>query len=417
MADIDQTDPEIYNVLINELNRGRKGLEMIASENYVSKAILQTTGSVLTNKYSEGYPSKRYYGGNEYVDVAENLAISRAKELFGAEYINVQPHSGSQANMEAYFALLELGDPILSMSLDHGGHLTHGHNISFSGKFYKFSFYGVDRETKVLNMDDVRKKALEVKPKLILAGFSAYSREIDFKGFREIADEVGALLMADIAHIAGLVAAKEHPDPIPYCDIVTTTTHKTLRGPRGAMIMAKGQYEKDIARSVFPGIQGGPLDHVVAGKATCFKEALTPEFKIYAKNIKANAKALCESLIETGTNVVSGATENHLMLVDISKYNIGGKLAENTLDKVGIFANKNMIPFDTRSPFDPSGIRLGTAALTTRGLNTNDLREIGQLISKTLANIENENELKKIKESVQNICERYPLYPDYELLR
>jgi glycine hydroxymethyltransferase len=417
MQGIQESDPEIYQVLINELHRGRGGLEMIASENYVSKAILQATGSVLTNKYSEGYPNRRYYGGNEFIDISESLAISRAKELFGAEFVNVQPHSGSQANMETYFALLELGDPILAMSLDHGGHLTHGHSVSFSGKFYKFSSYGVDADTKLLDMDEVRKRALEEKPKLILAGFSAYSRVLDFAAFREIADEVGALLMADVAHIAGLIAAKEHPDPIPYCDVVTTTTHKTLRGPRGAMIMGRDEYKVPVNKAVFPGMQGGPLDHVIAGKAISFKEALKPEFKIYSRNVKANASALSDSLIENGADVITGGTDNHLMLVDITSYGIGGKEAENTLDKVGIFTNKNMIPFDTRTPFDPSGIRIGTPALTTRGLGTNEMTEIGELIAKTLSNTDNTVALEQIKETVQQICQKYPLYPEFTLLQ
>lgn len=417
MDDISVVDPDIHQVLINELNRGRQGLEMIASENYVSKAILQTNGSVLTNKYSEGYPSKRYYGGNEYIDIAETLAIERAKKLFDVEFANVQPHSGSQANMEAYFAVLELGDSILSLQLDHGGHLTHGHKVSFSGKFYDFSFYGVDKETHILDMDDVMKRAKEVKPKMILTGYSAYSREIDFKAFREIADEVGALLMADIAHIAGLVAGKEHMSPAPYCDIITTTTHKTLRGPRGAMIMGREEFEVPVAKSVFPGMQGGPMDMIIAGKAVCFNDALKPEFMEYAKNIKRNAKALAESLLENGTDIVSGGTDNHLILIDLSNYNLGGKKAENVLDTVGIFTNKNMVPYDTRGPFDPSGIRLGTAALTTRGLGTLEMKEIGELISKSFDNIDNQEVLNSVKSTVLQICEKNPLYPGFELLR
>jgi len=417
MADIESADKEIYNVLLNELDRGRKGLEMIASENYVSKAILQATGSVLTNKYSEGYPKKRYYGGNEFIDVAESLAIERAKELFGVEFVNVQPHSGSSANMEAYFALLDLGDPILGMRLDHGGHLTHGHSVNFSGQFYKFSSYGLDPETERIDMDAVRKKAIEEKPKLILAGFSAYPRQLDFKAFKEIADEVGAILMADIAHIAGLVAGKAHPDPAPYCDVITTTTHKTLRGPRGAMIMGKTDYETPVAKAVFPGMQGGPLDHVTAGKAICFKEALQPEFKDYASNVIKNAQALAASLMENGSKLISSGTDNHLILIDISQYDLGGKVAEKSLDNVGIFTNKNVIPNETRSPFDPSGIRLGTAALTTRGLGTTEMREIGELIPKTLQNIGNEVTLANVKEVVAQICGKHPLYPEFTLLR
>lgn len=416
MDDISVADPEIHNVLVNELNRGREGLEMIASENYVSKAILQTNGSVLTNKYSEGFPSKRYYGGNEFIDIAENLAIERAKELFDVEFANVQPHSGSQANMEAYFALLDLGDTILSMQLDHGGHLTHGHKVSFSGKFYDFQFYGVDEESHVLNMDDVMKRAKEVKPKVILTGYSAYPREIDFKGFQEVAQEVDAILMADIAHIAGLIAGKEHMSPSPYCDVITTTTHKTLRGPRGAMIMGKADFEMPVQKAVFPGMQGGPMDMIIAGKAVCFKEALDPNFKEYAKNIKKNASALADSLLENGARLISGGTDNHLILMDISPYGVGGKDAEKALDSVGIFTNKNMIPFDTRSPFDPSGIRVGTAALTTRGLGTNEMKEIGELMVKTFKNISESSVLKDIKSSVHQICSNYPLYPGFELL-
>ncbi len=416
MRDIKDTDPEIYEVLRNELNRGRHGLEMIASENYVSKAVLQAMGSVLTNKYSEGYPHKRYYGGNEFVDISETLAINRAKELFGVDFVNVQPHAGSQANMETYFALLELGDPILAMSLDMGGHLTHGHHVNFSGKFYKFSSYGVDKETHRIDMDEVRKIALEKKPKLILAGFSAYPREIDFKAFREIADEVGAYLMADIAHIAGLIAAKEHPDPAPYCDVITTTTHKTLRGPRGAIIMGKSEYELKINKAVFPGMQGGPLDHVIAAKAVAFKEALQPDFKEYAHQIKLNAKALADGLMEHGVELSTNGTDNHLLLIDLTKYNIGGKQAEKTLDEVGIFTNKNMIPYDTRSPFDPSGIRIGTPALTTRGLKTSEMKEIAELIAKTLQNIDKQEVLNKVKDEVTELCKEFPLYPDFAYL-
>lgn len=417
MQDVKDVDPQIHEVMINELNRGRNGLEMIASENYVSKAVLQAAGSVLTNKYSEGYPNKRYYGGNEFIDIAETLAIDRAKELFGADFVNVQPHSGTTANMEAYFALLELGDPILSMSLDHGGHLSHGHKVNFSGKFYKITPYEVDKETKLLNMEDVRKRALESQPKVIVAGFSAYPRELDFKAFREIADEVGAYLVSDIAHISGLVAAKEHPDPVPYSDLVTTTTHKTLRGPRGAIILGKAEHEKAVNSAVFPGMQGGPLEHVIAAKAVAFKEAMTPSFKRYIVDVKKNAKALAESLMTHDADVITGGTDNHLILLDISKYRLGGKVAEKTLDDVGIFTNKNMIPFDTRSPFDPSGIRIGTAALTTRGLGTLEMQEIGQLMVQTLQNPTDEANLQKVKAEVNQICDKYPLYPGLEYIK
>ncbi|MCY3413278.1 MAG: serine hydroxymethyltransferase [Candidatus Heimdallarchaeota archaeon] len=417
LDDISTTDPEIHKVLENELNRGRKGLEMIASENYVSKAVLQAMGSVLTNKYSEGYPSKRYYGGNEFVDISEQLAIDRAKELFGVDFVNVQPHAGSQANMETYFALLELGDPILAMSLDHGGHLTHGHFVNFSGKFYNFTSYGVDPDTHLIDMDEVRKKALESKPKILLAGFSAYPRELDFKAFREIADEIGAYLMADIAHIAGLIAGKQHPDAAPYCDIITTTTHKTLRGPRGAMIMGREEHHAAINKAVFPGMQGGPLDHVIAAKAVSFKEALDPSFKDYAKQVKVNAKVLADSLMAEGATLISGGTDNHLILLDISQYDVGGKRAEHVLDTVGLFTNKNTIPNETRSPFDPSGIRIGTAALTTRGLGTTEMIEIGSLMVKTLANIDNQAELDKVKAEVGQICDRHPLYEGFTMLK
>jgi len=416
MDHVKDVDPDIYNVLNKELQRGRNGLEMIASENYTSRAVMQVTGSVLTNKYSEGYPKKRYYSGNEFVDVAESLAIDRARELFDVNFVNVQSHSGSSANMEAYFAMLELGDPILAMSLDHGGHLTHGHHVNFSGKFYDFTHYSVDKETHRLDMDLVRKKALEVEPKMIVAGFSAYPRELDFKAFREIADEVGAYLLSDIAHIAGLVAGGEHPSPFPHSDVVTTTTHKTLRGPRGAIIMTNNEdYAKKINSAVFPGMQGGPLDHVIAAKAVAFKEALKPDFKQYAREIKENATALASSLMEHGADLSTDGTDNHLVLMDISHYGIGGKRAEQVLDEVGIFTNKNMIPFDTRSPFDPSGIRIGTPALTTRGLGTTEMTEIGELIVKTLKNHDNSAILEEVKQSVNQICNAYPLYPDLKV--
>ena len=412
MNGLQSVDPEIYNVLQKELERGRNGLEMIASENYVSKAILQATGSILTNKYSEGYPKRRYYGGNEFIDLAEQLAIDRGKELFGADFANVQPHSGTSANMEAYHSLLELGDKILSMSLNHGGHLSHGHKVNFSGKHYKIDSYMVNKENHRLDMESVRLKAKEVKPKLIVAGFSAYSRELDFKHFREIAEEVDAFLLSDIAHIAGLVATKEHPDPVPYSDIVTTTTHKTLRGPRGAVIFGKQEFENSVNRAVFPGMQGGPFEHVIAAKAVAFKEAMSSEFKQYIKNVKKNSKTLAESLLENDVELLTGGTDNHLLVIIITKYGIGGKLAEKTLDKVGIFTNKNVIPYDSRSPFDPSGIRVGTAALTTRGLTISEMEVVGELIAKTLKNHNNTSALSSIKSSVQEICNSYPLYQD-----
>jgi glycine hydroxymethyltransferase len=424
LENLRKVDPEVAEAIKNELERERNGVEMIASENFVSRAVMEATGTVLTNKYSEGYPSKRYYGGNEFIDVTEQLAIDRAKKLFGAEHANVQPHSGSQANAEAYFALLNLGDKILSMNLAHGGHLTHGSPVSFSGKFYKVDFYGVEKETGMMDMDAVRKKALEFKPKLLLTGFSAYPRSIDFKAFREIAEEVDAYLLGDIAHIAGLCAAKIHPDPTPHCDVITTTTHKTLRGPRGALILCKEEdrlkekfhpdSKKNLARminsAVFPGMQGGPLDHIIAAKAVAFKEALQPSFVEYQKQIVKNAKALAETLMENGMHLVSGGTDNHLILMDVTKVGVSGKQAENALDTVNIFTNKNMIPFDERSPFDPSGIRIGTPALTTRGFKEEDMKIIGECIAKVLKNIDDKGIKEKVKETISELCKKYPLY-------
>ena len=413
-------DPEIYQATRDELKRQQSVLEMIASENIVSPAVLEAAGTVLTNKYSEGYPGKRYYGGNEYIDVSESLAIERAKQLFGAEHVNVQPHAGAQANMEAYFAILELGDTILAMNLAHGGHLTHGSPVNFSGRFYKIIPYGVRKDTERIDMDEVRALAIEHKPKLILAGFSAYPRQLDFKAFREVAYEVGAYLMADIAHIAGIIAADLHPDPIPYCDIVTTTTHKTLRGPRGAMIMCaredrlRPNGEKNLAQkidsAVFPGMQGGPLDHIIAAKAVAFKEALQPEFKTYQAQVLKNAKALAEKLTEEGLRLVSGGTDNHLLSVDVTPFGIGGKQAEHALDEVGICCNKNMIPFDTRKPMDPSGIRLGTPALTTRGLKEEQMRVVGGLIAKVLKNLGDEGVKKEVSGIVKELAGRFPIY-------
>ena len=361
-------DPDIWQTIHDEAIRQQEGLEMIASENYTSPAVMQAVGSVLTNKYAEGYPGRRYYGGCEHVDVMENIARDRAKELFNAEFANVQPSSGSQANQSVYLTAVEPGDTIMGLSLAHGGHLTHGMHLNLSGKLYNFVHYGVDKETHLLNFDEIAKMAREHKPKMIVAGASAYPREIEHGKFREIADEVGALLFVDMAHYAGLVAAKEHDDPVAVADFVTTTVHKTLRGPRGGLVLCKKKYAKKINSSVFPGMQGGPLMHVVAGKAVCFGEALKPEFKTYAKQVKANAKTLAETLLAGGLNLVSGGTDNHLMLVDVTTKGIGGTLAEDTLGACGITANKNMIPFDERKPMDPSGIRLGTPALTTRGM-------------------------------------------------
>jgi glycine hydroxymethyltransferase len=417
---LQQSDPQIYQAIQNELHRQQSVLEMIASENIVSQAVLEAAGTVLTNKYSEGYPGKRYYGGNRFIDVAESLAIERAKQLFGCEHVNVQPHSGSQANMEAYFAVLELGDTILSMDLAHGGHLTHGSPVNFSGKFYQIIHYGVSKETETIDLDEVRALASEHKPKLILTGASAYPREIDFKAFQDIADEVGAYHMADIAHIAGLVVAKLHPDPIPYCDIVTTTTHKTLRGPRGAMIMSKindrlrPNDKKNLAQkidsAVFPGMQGGPLEHIIAAKAVAFGEALKPEFKDYQTQIVRNAKTLASTLQEQGLRLISGGTDNHLMLVDVTTVGLTGKIAVDVLDEVGICCNKNMIPFDSRTPFDPSGIRLGTPALTSRGMKENEMRIVGELISRVLRNIEKESAKKDVSATVKELTEKFPIY-------
>lgn len=410
MEYLKQSDRELYDAIMAEKNRQQKNIELIASENFVSQAVMEAAGSVLTNKYAEGYPGRRYYGGCEHVDTAENLARERAKQLFGAEHVNVQPHSGAQANMAVYFAVLEPGDTVLGMNLSHGGHLTHGSPVNFSGILYNVVDYGVDPETEMLDYDAILERAKEVKPKLIVAGASAYSRIIDFKKFREIADEVGAYLFVDMAHIAGLVAAGLHPNPVPYADFVTTTTHKTLRGPRGGIIMCKEEYAKKIDKVVFPGMQGGPLMHIIAAKATAFKEALSDEFKEYAKQIVANAKALSEGLSKEGIRIVSGGTDNHLLLLDVSQLGLTGKEAEEALDKVGITTNKNTIPFDKESPFITSGIRVGTAAVTTRGFKEEEMKEIAEIITMTLKNINNENTLKEAAERVAKLTEKFPLY-------
>ena len=402
-------DPDIWKTIHDEAIRQQEGLEMIASENYTSPAVMEAVGSVLTNKYAEGYPGRRYYGGCEHVDVMENIARDRAKELFNAEFANVQPSSGSQANQSVYLTAVEPGDTIMGLSLAHGGHLTHGMHLNLSGKLYNFVHYGVDKETHRFNFDEIAKMAREHKPKMIVAGASAYPREIEHGKFREIADEVGALLFVDMAHYAGLVAAKEHDDPVEVADFVTTTVHKTLRGPRGGLILCKKKYAKKINSSVFPGMQGGPLMHVVAGKAVCFGEALKPEFKTYAKQVKANAKALAEALMAGGLNLVSGGTDNHLMLVDVTTKGIGGTIAEDTLGACGITANKNMIPFDERKPMDPSGIRLGTPALTTRGMGADQMKEIGGWIVESLSNPEDKALLEKIHGQVKELCQHYPV--------
>lgn len=401
-------DPEIAQAIENEVNRQRSKIELIASENFVSEAVMEAMGTPLTNKYAEGYPGKRYYGGCEYVDVVENLAIERAKELFGAEAANVQPHSGAQANMAVFFACLNPGDTVLSMSLAHGGHLSHGSPVNMSGKYFNIVSYGVTEENQTIDYDEVRRLALEHKPKLILAGASAYPREIDFARFGEIAKEVGAYFLVDMAHIAGLVAAGLHPNPVPYADFVTTTTHKTLRGPRGGLILCKEEHLKMINKAIFPGIQGGPLMHTIAAKAVCFKEALSPEFKEYQLRIKKNAAALASALADKGFKLVSGGTDNHLMLLDLRNFDITGKDAERNLDEVGITVNKNAIPFDPQSPFITSGIRVGTPAVTTRGMREEDMAEIARLIH--LAITELDSKRNEIREGVKALCEKYPLY-------
>lgn len=402
-----KADPEIAQAITDEMKRQNSHIELIASENWVSKAVMAAMGSPLTNKYAEGYPSKRYYGGCQCVDVVENLARDRAKELFGCDYVNVQPHSGAQANLAVYFAMLEPGDKILGMNLDHGGHLTHGLPVNLSGKYFKSTFYGVN-DDGVIDYEVVRQRAIEEKPKLIVAGASAYARIIDFKKFREIADEVGAYLMVDMAHIAGLVAAGLHPSPIPYADVVTTTTHKTLRGPRGGMILwnEKANEKFNFDKAIFPGTQGGPLEHVIAGKAVCFKEALQPEFKAYQKQILANAQALANALMDRGVKLVSGGTDNHLMLVDLREEQVTGKDLEKRLDSAHITCNKNAIPNDPRSPFLTSGVRLGTPAVTTRGMKEEDMDVIAEAISLV---IKDEANVEKAKELVAGLTEKYPL--------
>ncbi|HGZ9430406.1 TPA: serine hydroxymethyltransferase [Staphylococcus aureus] len=411
MSYITKQDKVIAEAIEREFQRQNSNIELIASENFVSEAVMEAQGSVLTNKYAEGYPGRRYYGGCEFVDVTESIAIDRAKALFGAEHVNVQPHSGSQANMAVYLVALEMGDTVLGMNLSHGGHLTHGAPVNFSGKFYNFVEYGVDKDTERINYDEVRKLALEHKPKLIVAGASAYSRTIDFKKFKEIADEVNAKLMVDMAHIAGLVAAGLHPNPVEYADFVTTTTHKTLRGPRGGMILCKEEYKKDIDKTIFPGIQGGPLEHVIAAKAVAFGEALENNFKTYQQQVVKNAKVLAEALINEGFRIVSGGTDNHLVAVDV-KGSIGltGKEAEETLDSVGITCNKNTIPFDQEKPFVTSGIRLGTPAATTRGFDEKAFEEVAKIISLALKNSKDEEKLQQAKERVAKLTAKYPLY-------
>ena len=407
------TDPEIFEAIYLEVKRQNETLELIASENFTSLAVLTALGSPLTNKYAEGYPSKRYYGGCEFVDIAEKLAIERAKKLFNAEHANVQPHSGTQANMAVYFSVLQPGDTILAMRLDHGGHLSHGSPVNFAGKFFKVVYYGVNPETEMLDYDQIRELAREHKPKIIVCGYSAYPRKIDFKAFREIADEVGAYLLADIAHIAGLVVANEHPSPIPYAHFTTTTTHKTLRGPRGAIILTSGEFAQLIDKTVFPGIQGGPLMHVIAAKAVAFKEAMTEEFKEYQRQIRKNADTLAQSLIEEGLKLVSNGTDNHLMLVDLRNLEITGKQAQEWLEMANITVNKNTIPFDPQKPWITSGIRIGTPAVTTRGMKESEMRDIGKMIAEVLKSKGNEEVIKKVKNKVREMTSAFPLYEAY----
>ncbi len=429
MKFIKKNDPELFKAMNKELIRQTENLELIASENFVSRAVLEANGSVLTNKYAEGYPYRyskktgklkyelygRYYGGCEWVDEVEKLAIERAKKIYGADHVNVQPHSGSQANMAAYFSLVKPGDTVLSLELSHGGHLTHGHPLSFSGALYNIIPYGVDKDTEQFDYEEIRKLALEHKPKMILTGASAYPRKIDFKKFREIADEVGATLFVDMAHIAGLVAAGQHENPVPFADIVTTTTHKTLRGPRGGMILCKEEYAKEVDKQVFPGIQGGPLEHVIAAKAAAFQEALQDDFVNYQEQVVKNANALAKALEEKGLRLVSGGTDTHLMLIDLGDKDSGnpsGKKMEGALDKAGITANKNTVPFDSRPPFVASGIRLGTPAVTTRGMKENDMVQIADFIAQVFSNHSDEDKLAQIKNEVRDFCSQFPLYPE-----
>ena len=404
-----QNDPEVYRAVMDEANRQKNKIELIASENFVSETVMEANGTPLTNKYAEGYPGKRYYGGCEHVDVVEEIAIERAKKIFNAGYANVQPHSGAQANMAVFFALLEPGDTVLSMSLAHGGHLSHGSPVNMSGKYFNIVPYGVTEDTNTIDYDEVRRLALECKPKLILAGASAYPRVIDFEKFAEIAKEVGAYFMVDMAHIAGLIAAGVHPSPMPYADVVTTTTHKTLRGPRGGLILANDEeLAKRFNKAIFPGIQGGPLMHTISAKAVCFGEALKPEFKTYQEQVAKNAQALAAQLVKEGLKLVSGGTDNHLMLVDLTDTGVTGKEAEKMLDEVGITVNKNAIPFDTKSPFITSGIRIGTPATTSRGFVEEDMVEVGKLIGLTIRDFENSQD--EIKARVAALCDKHPLY-------
>jgi len=413
MSILKNLDPEIYRAIKNELEGQRHYLELIASENIVSEAVLEAQGSIFTNKYAEGYPSKRYYGGCDYADEVENLAIDRAMELFQAEYANVQAHSGSQANMAVYFAALKPGDKVLGMDLAHGGHLTHGSPVNFSGQLFNFISYGVDKETGTINMEEVERVAHEHRPKMIVAGASAYPRIIDFEPFRVIADQVGALLMVDMAHIAGLVAAGVHPSPVPYADYVTTTTHKTMRGPRGGLILAKEEFGKSLNSNIFPGIQGGPLMHVIAAKAVSFKEAMSEDFGLYQEQVVANSRTLGAELTCMGYKLVSGGSDNHLLLVDLNNKDITGKDAEEVLESAGLTVNKNAIPFDIQSRFVTGGIRIGTPAVTSRGLKESEMKQIADWVNRVILNRRDEHEIKKIRSEVRELCERFPIYPDF----
>ena len=412
MSVLRDRDPEIARAILNETRRQSGKLELIASENFVSEAVLEAQGCIMTNKYAEGYPGKRYYGGCEFVDVAENLAIERAKKLFGADHVNVQPHSGSQANMAVYFATLQPGDTVLGMNLSHGGHLTHGSPVNFSGRLYNVVSYGVDKETETIDFNEVEDQARKHKPKIIVVGASAYPRTIDFEAFREIADKTGAVIMADIAHIAGLIAADLHPSPVSVCEFVTSTTHKTLRGPRGGLIMCREEFAKTVNSRVFPGSQGGPLMHIIAAKAVAFKEALEPAFRDYQLQVVKNAKALAEAMTNEGLRLVSGGTDNHLILIDLTDKNVTGKDAEAALDRAGITTNKNGIPFDTKGPMITSGIRVGTPALTTRGMEEDEMRKIAHLITCIIDDVDNEDRIKEVREEVGSLCEKFPLYMD-----
>jgi glycine hydroxymethyltransferase len=412
MSVLKNLDPEVFGTIKNELERQRYYLELIASENIVSEAVLEAQGSIFTNKYAEGYPSKRYYGGCDYADEVENLAIDRAKELFQAEYANVQPHSGSQANMAVYFAALNPGDKVLGMDLAHGGHLTHGSPVNFSGQLFNFISYGVDRQTGQIDMAEVERVAHEHRPRMIVAGASAYPRLIDFEAFRVIADQIGALFMVDMAHIAGLIAAGVHPTPVPYADYVTTTTHKTMRGPRGGLILAKEEFGKSLNSNIFPGIQGGPLMHVIAAKAVSFKEAMTKEFVAYQEQVVKNSKTLAAALNHYNYNLVSGGSDNHLLLVDLTKKDITGKDAEEVLEAAGLTVNKNAIPFDTQSRFVTGGIRIGTPAVTSRGLKESEMKLVAEWINRAILNRNDQAEIIRIREEVRNLCEQFPLYPD-----